>query len=209
MAATSAQDSDARPHFPSLHALYGAMRRSDTPPPGFSDELVPGEGPVGAPVMLIGEQPGEREDAAGRPFVGPAGRVLDECLAAAGIDRGRTFVTNAVKRFKFSLRGKRRLHRSPTAGDIAHYRWWLEEEIRLVDPLVLVALGATALHALSGRRQALGPVRGRILPWQERLMLATVHPGFLLHQRDEDARKAERLHVVEDLRQVSRLLIHG
>lgn len=139
----------------------------------------------------------------GRPFVGPAGQLLDACLADAGIDRSRAYLTNAVKRFKYTPRGKRRLHATPNAGDITHYRWWLAEEIRLVDPAIIVALGSTALHALSGRKQALGPVRGNILPWEDRRLLVTVHPSFLLRLPDEQARDIERGKLVRDLRKAA------
>ncbi|MCE7795974.1 UdgX family uracil-DNA binding protein [Sphingobium sufflavum] len=187
--------------FESLTALYAALAAEDTPPsPGFSSHVVPGEGLPSATILLVGEQPGEQEDKAGRPFVGPAGQVLDACLAEAGIDRASAFLTNAVKRFKFTSQGKRRLHATPNAGDIAHYRWWLAEEIRLVNPTIVVALGATALHALSGRKQALAPVRGDLLPWQDRRLLATVHPSYLLRLPDAQARDIERDRMVRDLR---------
>lgn len=166
--------------------------------PGFSPVVVLGEGPVGAPLMLVGEQPGDQEDRQRRPFVGPAGHVLDQCLAEAGLKRDALFLTNAVKRFKYAPRGKRRLHRTPTASDVSHARWWLEEEIRLVGPRVLVALGGTALLALTGQR-TLKPVRGQLLPWHERQMLATVHPSYLLRLRDEPDRTQERTRFIADL----------
>ena len=192
--------------FDSLDALYAALEREDEPPSeGFSDRIVRGEGPPTAPLFFVGEQPGDQEDRMGRPFVGPAGQLLDTCLAEAGIDRDRAYLTNAVKRFKFTPRGKRRLHSTPNAGDIAHYRWWLAEEIRLVDPVVVIALGATALHALSGRKQALGPLRGEILPWEDRRMLVTVHPSFLLRLPDEQARTIERGKLVRELRTAAAL----
>lgn len=188
-------------HFASLAALYAALAREDAPPsPDFSDHVVPGEGAPHAPLMLVGEQPGDQEDQLGRPFVGPAGQLLDHCLSDAGIDRERTFLTNAVKRFKFTPRGKRRLHSKPTAGDIQHYRWWLAEEVRLVDPRVVVALGATALHALTGKRQPIGPLRGAVQPWQDRRLLVTVHPSFLLRLPDRRTRASERRAFVGDLR---------
>ncbi|HEX7873577.1 MAG TPA: UdgX family uracil-DNA binding protein [Sphingobium sp.] len=199
-----AQTQEDRPQFPSLDALYAALRREDVPPsPDFSDQIVPGEGPARASILLVGEQPGDQEDVQGRPFVGPAGQLLDDCLAEAGLDRSRAFLTNAVKRFKFTPRGKRRLHSTPDAGDIAHYRWWLQEEIRLVDPAIVVALGSTALHALSGRKQALGPVRGSLEPWGERRLLVTIHPSFLLRLPDEQARVIERGRFVRELRKAA------
>lgn len=187
--------------FPSLAALYAALKREDEPPSaGFSDVIVPGEGPVGAGLMFVGEQPGDQEDLAGRPFVGPAGQLLDESLERAGIDRRDVFMTNAVKRFKFAPRGKRRMHQTPNAGDIAHYRWWLAEEIRLVRPKLVVALGATALQALTGRKQALAPIRGTIMPGQDgHDLLVTVHPSFLLRLPDEQGRRIEREKFVRDL----------
>lgn len=193
-------EADAGPRFDDLDSLYAALCEHDTPPsPGFSDRIILGEGPLRAPLMLIGEQPGDQEDELGHPFVGPAGQLLDQCLEEAGIARDRTFLTNAVKRFKFAQRGKRRLHQTPTAGDVAHYRWWLREEIRLVGPAVVVSLGATALHALSGRKQALGPVRGTAVDWDGRALLPTVHPSFLLRLPDAQARKIEREKFVRDL----------
>lgn len=187
-------------HFDSLKALYGALRTEDqAPSEGFSDHIVPGEGSTSARLLIVGEQPGDQEDRHGRPFVGPAGQLLDTCLAEAGIDRDCIFLTNAVKRFKFTPRGKRRLHATPTSGDITHYRWWLAEEIKLIDPAVVVALGATALHALSGRKQALAPVRGEILPWQDRHLLVSVHPSFLLRLPDPQAKAIEQRRLVRDL----------
>lgn len=186
--------------FDTLDALYAALDRDDVPPSeGFSDTVVHGEGPSPARLMMVGEQPGDQEDRVGRPFVGPAGQLLDRCLSEAGMDRSNIFLTNAVKRFKFTPRGKRRVHATPTAGDVSHYRWWLAEEVRLVRPAIVVALGATALHALSGRKQALGPVRGELLPWQDRALLATVHPSFLLRLPDEQGREIERGRFVRDL----------
>lgn len=190
-----------REHFPTLGALYDAMRREDEPPgPGFSDRLVPGEGPAHARLMLVGEQPGDQEDLIGRPFVGPAGKLLDLCLKDTGIDRDRVFVTNAVKRFKYTPRGKRRLHARPNSADVTHYRWWLNEEIRLVDPRVIVALGSTALQALTGTRQTIAPLRGKAIPLGRRLLVATVHPSMLLRLRDEGSREDERRNLVRDLR---------
>jgi len=151
------------------------------------------------------EQPGDEEDFAGRPFVGPAGQLLDRCLQEAGLSRQASFVTNAVKRFKFVHRGKRRLHQTPTAGDIAHYRWWLAEEIRLVAPAVVVTLGASALQALSGRRQALGPIRGTALTWDDRVVVPTVHPSYLLRMPDAQARRLEQARFVRELSTVHSL----
>ncbi|MFL9839410.1 UdgX family uracil-DNA binding protein [Sphingomonas sp. ST-64] len=195
-----AEESAPAGRFETLAALNAAIVRDDVPPsPDFSDRIVVGEGPASARLMFVGEQPGDVEDVEGRPFVGPAGQLLDRCLSTAGVDRSGAYLTNAVKRFKFSERGKRRLHQTPNAGDIAHYRWWLDEEIRLVDPAVVVALGATAVHALTGRKQALAPLRDGPLPLGERRMIVTVHPSFLLRLPDEQARGIERERFVRDL----------
>lgn len=204
--------SSDRPIFTDLASLYAALAEDDVPPPTaapavFSDRLVAGEGSPQAPILLVGEQPGDQEDIQQRPFVGPAGQVLDAGLQEAGLPRGETFLTNAVKHFKFVQRGKRRLHQTPTAGDIAHYRWWWSEEIRLVGPRLVVSLGATALHALTGKRQSLGPLRGRAVPWQDRLLLPTVHPSFLLRLPDASARAIERARFVDDLRAAREALV--
>lgn len=192
--------------FANLRALYAALSREDAPPsPDFSDHIVPGEGAPHASLMLVGEQPGDQEDRLLRPFVGPAGQLLDRCLAEAGIDRDHVFLTNAVKRFKFTPRGKRRLHSKPNAGDIRHYRWWLAEEVRLVDPAVIVALGTTALQALSGKRQVLGPLRGTLHAWEGRYLLVTVHLSFLLRLPDERTRGIERESFIHDLRKAAEI----
>ena len=148
-----------------------------------------GEGPLHADIAFVGEQPGDQEDIAGKPFVGPAGKLLDKAMAEAGIDRKRTYVTNAVKHFKFELRGKRRLHAKPTAGEVKHYRWWLEKELDLVKPKLVVALGATAALALAGRPLAVGKNRGPIV-LDGRPGFITIHPSFLLRMRDEDKARA-------------------
>jgi DNA polymerase len=147
--------------------------------------------------MLIGEQPGDQEDKAGRPFVGPAGRVLDEALEEAGIDRRSLFVTNAVKHFKFELRGKRRLHKRPNAYEIERCRWWLDWERKLVKPDIIVALGATAVRSLVGKAFNISKVRGKVISLGDGgHMIATVHPSYLLRIRDRgDKRKQYRLFV--------------
>ena len=145
----------------------------------------------------------------GHPFVGPAGNLLDACLDQAGILRDDIFLTNAVKRFKFTQRGKRRMHQTPSSGDIAHYRWWLAEEIRLVAPRIVIALGATALQALTGRKQALGPIRGEVRAWNDRCLLVTVHPSFLLRLPDEQGRRIEREKFVRDLSRAATALAGG
>ncbi len=134
----------------------------------------------------------------GHPFVGPAGRLLDDCLREAGIVRGDAFVTNAVKRFKFAQRGKRRLHQRPKTGEIEHYRWWLAEEIRLVDSPSIVTLGAIALQAVMGKRMTLASLRGKPMLWGGRRLIATVHPSYLLRIPDADARSIGRERLGKD-----------
>ena len=130
----------------SMTELNAALAASQPVVPGAA-RAVPGEGPVGALIAFVGEQPGDQEDRLGRPFVGPAGRLLDQAMADAGIDRKRVYLTNAVKHFKFEQRGKRRIHQRPTAGEVRHYRWWLDKELELVHPRLIVALGSTAVLA--------------------------------------------------------------
>ena len=157
-----------------------------------STQAVLGEGPAGAPLAFVGEQPGDQEDLQGRPFVGPAGQLLDRAMAEAGIDRKASYVTNAVKHFKFERRGKKRIHQKPTAGEVAHYRWWLQKELDLVHPRVVVALGATAVLALAGKALPIGRSRGETR-FDGRNGFITVHPSYLLRIPDEaDRRKAYR-----------------
>jgi DNA polymerase len=170
-------------------------------------QTVFGEGPVPARLMLVGEQPGNEEDLAGRPFVGPAGRLLDEALAQAGIDRSQVYVTNVVKHFKWEPRGKRRIHAKPSAGEIAACLPWLEAELALVQPRVVVCLGATAAQALLGRQFRVSRQRGAFLtsPLAPRV-LATVHPSSLLRAPDDETRRRETQRFVEDLRTVAAAL---
>jgi DNA polymerase len=167
-------------------------------PPGVKggQRAVPGEGPLHPLLALVGEQPGDQEDVAGRPFVGPAGRLLDRALDEAGVRRGRTYVTNAVKHFKFEQRGKRRIHSRPTVGAVKHYRWWLEKELDLVQPQLVVALGATAALALAGKPVAIGRNRGpmELGGWPG---YVTIHPSFILRMRDEDRAAAFRAFVAD------------
>ena len=164
-------------------------------------QLVFGEGPLGAPLFFVGEQPGDEEDIQGRPFVGPAGRLFDRALEGAGVPRDEAYVTNAVKHFKFEPRGKRRLHQSPDAGDIAYYRPFLLREIDLVGPRLLVALGATALRALAGKAMPVMKTRGTTIAGPEGLPLfVTVHPSYLLRIPDQDSQRREYGRFVEDLR---------
>jgi DNA polymerase len=170
-------------------------------------QAVFGEGAAGAEVMLVGEQPGDKEDLAGRPFVGPAGQLLDEALAEAGIDRSRAYVTNAVKHFKWQGRGKRRIHQKPTWSESVACRPWLEAELAAVRPRVVVALGATAAQSLIGKDFRVTKQRG--VPVDSPLadhVVATVHPSSILRQRDEQARRVELATFVDDLRVVAKLL---
>jgi uracil-DNA glycosylase family protein len=170
-------------------------------------QAVPGEGTRGAAVMLVGEQPGDKEDLAGKPFVGPAGRLLDEALADAGIDRKATFVTNAVKHFKFEMRGKRRLHKKPNAGEIERCRWWYEQERTLVRPAVIVALGATATRSVFGRTMPIGKSRGAPLRLADgTAAFVTIHPSALLRIKERADKEREYQNFVGDLRQVAALL---
>ena len=164
-------------------------------PIGFLDNTaVMGEGPRKAELMIVGEQPGDREDLAGRPFVGPAGRVLETHLAHAGIDRRQVFLTNAVKHFKYVPRGKRRLHQSPTAREIDICRWWLEGERAIVKPRLLLALGSTAARGLLGKTVSISKVRGQPHALDDGSELwVTVHPSYLLRLRDEAKDEQERL----------------
>ncbi|UVD59558.1 UdgX family uracil-DNA binding protein (plasmid) [Rhizobium sp. Pop5] len=163
-------------------------------------QIVFGEGPGKAEIVLVGEQPGDREDLTGRPFVGPAGNLFDRCLEEAGLDRQRCYVTNAVKHFKFTPRGKRRLHAKPNAGEIRRCAWWLGAEIDILQPKLVVALGATALYALLGPKAKLTLQRGHILyPANHPPVLVTIHPSYLLRIRDEEDRHRQRRDFVSDL----------
>jgi uracil-DNA glycosylase len=167
-----------------------------------------GEGVRGAEVLLVGEQPGDKEDLEGRPFVGPAGRELDAGLEAAGIERRKAYVTNAVKHFKFEQRGKRRIHQKPNWSELAACRPWLDAEIEVVRPRVIVCLGATAAQSLLGKSFRVTRQRGEAIgadPLAE-WIVATIHPSSILRQRDEDARHAEREAFVADLKVVAGLL---
>jgi DNA polymerase len=158
-------------------------------------------------MMLIGEQPGDQEDKAGLPFVGPAGRVLDRALADARIDRKGVFVTNAVKHFKHEMRGKRRLHKRPNAYEIDRCRWWQDLERAIVKPAVIVALGATAARSVLGRPTTIGKVRGQRLPLDDgATAFVTIHPSVLLRIRDEADKRRAYLSFVDDLRLASQAL---
>jgi len=162
---------------------------------------VTGEGPGHARLMLVGEQPGDQEDLAGHPFVGPAGQMLDKALAEAGVPRDQTFVTNAVKHFKHELRGKKRIHATPNTGEVTACRWWLETERRIVRPRVVVALGSTAALSVFGKTLPIGKSRGQALPLSDQAKgVVTYHPSYLLRLPDHDARMKAYGQFVEDLK---------
>ena len=169
-------------------------------------QTVFGEGNPAADIMVVGEQPGDQEDLAGRPFVGPAGRVFDEVIRDAGLDRSLLYVTNAVKHFKYEPRGKRRIHQKPSKGEVEQCRWWLEQEIALVKPRLVVAMGATAYFALTDDRRRLADVRGRPMPMEGgRSLFVTVHPSYLLRIPDPDLKAKELLRFREDFESVQGL----
>jgi len=170
-------------------------------------QTVFGEGRRRAPVMFVGEQPGNEEDLTGKPFVGPAGRLLDQALEEAGIDRLQTYVTNVVKHFKWEPRGKRRIHKKPNAVEIAACRPWLEAEIAAVKPKVIVALGATAAQALLGPQFRVTKQRGEFIestlaPY----VMATVHPSSILRAPDDETRRLEYRRFVDDLKKLARVI---
>lgn len=166
---------------------------------------VPGEGRAPSGLMLVGEAPGDQEDLQGHPFVGPAGAMLDRALAEAGMDRNAVYITNAVKHFKFEPRGKRRLHVKPAAVEIQACHWWLEQELRLVSPKLVIALGATAARALLGRVVTIAQTRGSALPLSDTMDLwVTIHPSFLLRIPDESRKRAEYQRFVQELTEAHR-----
>lgn len=196
------------PQHPTLEALKAAAARCqacDLHQTGT--QTVFGDGAVHANVMFVGEQPGDREDIEGKPFVGPAGLVLDEALVEAGIERARAYVTNAVKHFKWKPQGKRRLHQKPNAAEVSACRPWLDAEIALIKPAILVLLGATAAQALLGRDFRVSQQRGQFI---ERpgmpLMMATVHPSSILRAPDDESREIERAAFVRDLQRLKQRL---
>ncbi|MER2269095.1 UdgX family uracil-DNA binding protein [Methylobacterium oxalidis] len=190
----------------SLEELNAIIRRTEPLVPGATQAVL-GEGPVGAAIAFVGEQPGDQEDRQGRPFVGPAGQLLTRALGEAGIDRASAYLTNAVKHFKFEERGKRRIHQKPTAGEVSHYRWWLDRELDFVAPKLVVALGATAVLALTGKAipitRARGPFRFERLDNRFQGFI-TVHPSYLLRLPDE-AKQDAYAAFVDDLRRVEAL----
>ena len=213
------------PSVPSTRALKAAVRNSrDAPYDGMAvnaledvaagvnhcrrcdlwrdaTQGVPGEGPGRAKLLFVGEQPGDQEDLAGRPFVGPAGQVFDRALAQAGVPRTETYVTNAVKHFKHELRGKRRIHQTPNAGEVTACRWWLDAERRIIRPRVIVMLGATAGLAVVGKPTPIGKNRGQALQLADQAQgVITYHPSYLLRVPDEDAKAKAYAAFVEDLK---------
>jgi len=170
-------------------------------------QTVFGEGSPKAELMFVGEQPGNEEDLTGHPFVGPAGKLLDRALADAGIDRTGVYVTNVVKHFKWEPRGKRRIHKKPSAREIAACRPWLDTEIELVKPRAIVCLGATAAQALLGKQFKVTAHRGELIPSTlAPIVVATVHPSSILRARDDETRHQEMDRFVDDLRRVSRAM---
>ena len=166
-------------------------------------QTVFGEGPLDASIMFVGEQPGDQEDIAGRPFVGPAGAIFDEALEKAGIDRSAIYVTNAVKHFKFVRKGKRRIHSKPGAGEISACRWWINHERELIRPPVTVALGATAARSLIGKTVTIGKIRGEPLTLEDGSECwVTVHPSSLLRMPNPAARQQARALFVRDLKRI-------
>ncbi|MFK5596431.1 UdgX family uracil-DNA binding protein [Methylobacterium sp. HMF5984] len=189
-----------------LEALNAIIKRSEPLVPGATQAVL-GEGRIGSTIAFVGEQPGDQEDRQGRPFVGPAGQLLSRAMAEAGLDRAASYLTNAVKHFKFEERGKRRIHQKPTAGEVSHYRWWLDRELDFVAPKLVVALGATAVLALTGKQipitRARGPFRFERL--DDRFQgFITVHPSYLLRLPDE-AKEEAYATFVDDLRRVAEL----
>jgi DNA polymerase len=195
---------------PSLSELRGAVQRCrGCDLWARATQGVFGEGKRSATVIFVGEQPGDQEDQTGHPFVGPAGRILDEGLADAGIDRSAVYVTNAVKHFKWkpAPKGKRRIHEKPNAAEIAACRFWLETELALLKPRLIVALGATAAQALFGRTFKVTQRRGTVIATPLAAHgIATVHPSSILRAPDDATRRAEYRAFVKDLRTVARLI---
>lgn len=170
-------------------------------------QTVFGEGPENAAVIFVGEQPGDREDLAGKPFVGPAGRIFDSILDDAEIDRRKVYVTNAVKHFKFEPRGKRRIHSKPNAGEIQACRWWLDKELDFIEPNLVVALGATAAQSLLGKAVPVLKRRGDVIPREDGLrVFITIHPSLILRIREQEDKEAERERFLKDMRKVKQLM---
>jgi uracil-DNA glycosylase family protein len=194
-----------RPTLASLREAAATCRACDLWQRGT--QTVFGEGPRSADAMFVGEQPGNDEDLAGHPFVGPAGKLLDRALEEAGIDRSRTYVTNVVKHFKWEPRGKRRIHAKPDVAEITACLPWLQAELAVVKPRVVVCLGATAAQALLGRKFRVTQQRGEFVPSPlAPRVTATVHPSSILRAPDDETRRAERARFVEDLKKIAKAL---
>jgi DNA polymerase len=208
------EPNDATPFLPERRTL-ASLREAATGCRGChlwrrATQTVFGEGQTRARLMMVGEMPGDREDRAGKPFVGPAGRELDKALAAAGIERDEVYITNVVKHFAFEERGKRRLHRTPKRFEVDACRPWLDSEIEIVRPEALVLLGATAGKALFGSKFKLGESRGRRLESSlAPFVTATIHPSAILRQRTDADRHAERRAFTEDLERIAAALDGG
>ena len=183
----------------SLRAEAARCRRC--PLFGPATQIVFGEGPAQAKLMFVGEQPGDQEDLQGRPFVGPAGQIFDAAMREAGLHRTQSYVTNAVKHFKFKQEGKRRIHERPNVGEVNHCRWWLKREIEMVQPDLIVALGATAARSLTGRNVPITANRGSFLESEEGVpVLVTIHPSYLLRLPDHETAARERRNFINDLK---------
>ena len=194
-----------RPSIPKVRDVAKGCKACDLYKRGT--QTVFGEGPSRADVMMVGEQPGDAEDLAGHPFVGPAGKLLDRALEEAGIERSRVYVTNVVKHFKWEARGKRRIHAKPNAGEIGACKPWLDTEIALVRPRIIVCLGATAAQALLGRGFKVTRQRGTFVESPlAPLVTATVHPSSILRAPDDAARRQEMRALVADLKKIKRAL---
>src|ERR1700704_6631964 len=205
-----ADDEYARPATPPQTTSWSALREAARECTAChlykrATQTVFGEGPKNAPMMLVGEQPGDYEDVAGKPFVGPAGKIMDRALEEAGIDRKKVYVTNAVKHFKWEPRGKRRIHQKPNSREIAACRPWLEAELRIVRPNLVVVMGATAAQTIFGSSFRVTRERGKVLSSEfAPKIVATVHPSSLLRQPDEASRERDYRNFVADLRLASK-----
>ncbi|NTJ42907.1 UdgX family uracil-DNA binding protein [Agrobacterium larrymoorei] len=206
-AAAAARPVDELPDADSLAGLRRAAEGCELCPLHCkATQTVFGEGSGDADIMVVGEQPGDHEDLAGRPFVGPAGRVFDQVLAETGIERKSLYVTNAVKHFKYEARGKKRIHQRPDAGEVERCRWWLTREIDLVQPRLIVAMGATAVYALTGMKEKISDLRGKPMPMSAgRMLFVTVHPSYLLRIPDEGRKQEELQKFRADMAAVQRL----
>ncbi|MER8825023.1 UdgX family uracil-DNA binding protein [Mesorhizobium sp. M0938] len=199
------EDDDGASTIPELREVAKACRRC--PLWRNATQTVFGEGPDRAKVIFVGEQPGDQEDLAGKPFVGPAGKVFDAILDDAGVDRLKVYVTNAVKHFKFEPRGKRRIHSKPNAGEVQACRWWLDKELDLIKPNLVVALGATAAQSLLGKVVPIMKMRGTVVEREDGLrVFVTIHPSFILRIREPADKQAERERFLQDMKAVKKLM---